>query len=104
MSGTVDGKSIDVKDAVGELSHSSVANDFWVSITDHANMCPLVQQGAELAYLLLHDPEYRRVRKSDLIEVGRRIRLKQNIRLLTGMLDELAGLRFDFVVISAAAA
>ena len=24
----------------------------------------LVQQGGELAYLLLHDPEYRRVRRS----------------------------------------
>ena len=42
----------------------------------------LVQQGAELAYLLLHDPEYRRVRKQDLIAVGKRIRLKKNIPLL----------------------
>lgn len=62
----------------------------------------LVQQGAELAYLLLHDPEYRRVRKSDLIEVGRQIRLKQNIRLLSRMLEDLEGFRFDFFVISAA--
>lgn len=62
----------------------------------------LVQQGAELAYLLLHDPEYRRVRRTDLIEVGRRVRLKQNLRLLTGMLNDLAGVRFDFTVISAA--
>ena len=35
----------------------------------------LVQQGAELAYLLLHDPEYRRVRKEHLVEVGKRVRL-----------------------------
>src|SRR5881396_1956108 len=28
----------------------------------------LAQQGAELAYLLLHDPEYRCVRKEHLIE------------------------------------
>src|ERR1700730_11208620 len=34
----------------------------------------LVQQGGELAYLLLHDPEYRCVRKEHLIEVGKRIR------------------------------
>src|SRR5919106_5097469 len=47
----------------------------------------LVQQGAELCYLLLHDPEYRRVRKEDLQEVGRRIRLKQNIAALSGLLD-----------------
>ncbi len=38
----------------------------------------LVQQGGELAYLLLHDPEYRCVRKEHLIEAGKRIRLKQN--------------------------
>jgi len=42
----------------------------------------LVQQGAELAYLLLHDPEYRRVRKEHLVEVGKRVRLKQNLSLL----------------------
>jgi hypothetical protein len=30
----------------------------------------LVQQGGELAYLLLHEPEFRRVRKEHLIEVG----------------------------------
>jgi phosphoserine phosphatase len=62
----------------------------------------LVQQGGELAYLLLHDPEYRRVRREDLIEVGRRIRLKQNLRLLTRLLESLEGYRFAFYVISAA--
>lgn len=63
----------------------------------------LVQQGAELAYLLRHDPEYRRVRKADLIEVGRRVRLKRNVRLLTSMLARgIDGHRFDFCVISAA--
>lgn len=62
----------------------------------------LVQQGAELAYLLLHDPEYRRVRRQDLIEVGRRIRLRANIPLLVELLQGLDGHRFDFYVISAA--
>jgi phosphoserine phosphatase len=62
----------------------------------------LVHQGAELSYLLLHDPEYRRVRKEDLQEVGRRIRLKQNIGVLSRLLDSLAGFRFTFCVISAA--
>src|SRR5215210_1818667 len=56
----------------------------------------LVQQGGELAYLLLHDPEYRRVRREDLLEVGRRVRLKDNIRLLAEMLDN------SFYVVSAA--
>lgn len=62
----------------------------------------LVQQGAELAYLLLHDPEYRRVRPADLAAVGKRIRLKQNIPVLTRILDSLPGLRFTFCVVSAA--
>src|SRR5437879_6700859 len=62
----------------------------------------LVQQGAELAYLLLHDPEYRCVRKEHLIEVGKRIRLKENIRLLSQVLDSLEGYHFSFFVISAA--
>jgi HAD superfamily phosphoserine phosphatase-like hydrolase len=62
----------------------------------------LVQQGGELAYLLLHDPEYRRVRKEHLVEAGKRIRLKQNIRLLSHLLAGLEGHRFDFYVVSAA--
>src|SRR5258708_6552840 len=62
----------------------------------------LVQQGGELAYLLLHDPQYRRVRKEHLIETGKRIRLKQNIRLLSHLLQDLDGYRFSFYVVSAA--
>src|SRR5712691_8085972 len=62
----------------------------------------LVQQGGELAYLLLHDPEYRCVRKHHLHEAGKRIRLKQNIRLLSQLLTDLDGHRFDFYVVSAA--
>jgi HAD superfamily phosphoserine phosphatase-like hydrolase len=63
----------------------------------------LVQQGGELAYLLLHDPEYRPVRKEHLVEVGKRIRLKQNIHLLSRFVEDLIeGHRFSFYVISAA--
>jgi HAD superfamily phosphoserine phosphatase-like hydrolase len=62
----------------------------------------LVQQGGELAYLVLHDPEYRRVRREHLIEAGKRVRLKPNIRLLSQLLDGLDGYKFDFYVISAA--
>jgi phosphoserine phosphatase len=64
----------------------------------------LVQQGAELAYLLLHDPEFRtRVRKQHLLATGRRIRLKKNIRELTRLLGgSIEGFEFDFRVISAA--
>src|SRR5437868_4406542 len=64
----------------------------------------LVQQGAELAYLLLHDPEFRtRVRKEHLYEVGKRIRLKDNIELLYQILESgIDGYRFEFYVLSAA--
>src|SRR5499427_4556766 len=64
----------------------------------------LVQQGAELAYLLLHDPEFRsKVRKEHLYEVGKRIRLKENIALLYQILDSgIPGYHFDFYVLSAA--
>src|SRR5678816_1012932 len=63
----------------------------------------LVQQGAELTYLLQHDPEFRRVRRSDLVEVGRRIRLKRNVPLLTSFLENgIDGHCFDFYVVSAA--
>src|ERR671934_3089457 len=64
----------------------------------------LVQQGAELAYLLLHDPEFKeRVRKDHLYEVGKRIRLKENIALLYQILDSgIPGYHFDFYVLSAA--
>jgi HAD superfamily phosphoserine phosphatase-like hydrolase len=63
----------------------------------------LVQQGAELAYLLRHDPEFRRVRLDDLAEVGKHIRLKRNVGLLTKILENgIPGNRFDFYVVSAA--
>jgi HAD superfamily phosphoserine phosphatase-like hydrolase len=62
----------------------------------------LVQQGGELAYLLLHDPEYRRVRRADLVEVGKRVRLKHNIGLLPELLGGVEGHKFAFYVVSAA--
>ena len=63
----------------------------------------LVQSGAELTYLLRHDPDFRRVREEDLVEVGRQIRLKRNIALLAEFLKNgIDGFRFDFYVVSAA--
>jgi 2-hydroxy-3-keto-5-methylthiopentenyl-1-phosphate phosphatase len=64
----------------------------------------LVQQGGELAYLLLHDPEFHdRVRPEHLHEVGKRIRLKENIDFLHRVLENgIDGHRFEFYVISAA--
>jgi phosphoserine phosphatase len=63
----------------------------------------LVQPGGELAYLILHDPEYRRVRREHLLEVGRRVRMKRNIALLAQFLQRgFEGHRFAFHVVSAA--
>src|SRR5438034_5567418 len=63
----------------------------------------LLHQGAELAYLLRHDPEFRSVRRDHLVEAGRRVRLKDDIELFTKLLDrDWDGVRFQFCVISAA--
>src|SRR3954452_13182698 len=63
----------------------------------------LVQQGGELAYLLLHDPEFRCVRKQHLTAVGKQIRLKENIQLLFDILRSgWEGHEFSFHVVSAA--
>jgi len=62
----------------------------------------LVQSGAELAYLLRHDPEFQGVRREHLVEAGKRVRLKDNVKLLAEILaGELGQARFQFVVISA---
>src|ERR1700726_2614804 len=63
----------------------------------------LGQQGAELPYLILHDPEFRRVRREHLVETGKRIRLKHDVALFARALESLAdGYKFSFYVISAA--
>jgi len=64
----------------------------------------LVQQGAELSYLLLHDPQFRTtVRKEHLYDAGKRIRLKGNIKQVYEILDKkIDGYHFDFYVLSAA--
>ena len=63
----------------------------------------LVQQGAELAYLIRHDPEFRGVRREHLIAAGKGIRLKTGIRELVQLLERgLGPVQFSFFVISAA--
>jgi 2-hydroxy-3-keto-5-methylthiopentenyl-1-phosphate phosphatase len=75
--------------------------DFQARV-DGLSAIHLVQQGGELAYLLLHDPEFRRVRREHLIEVGKRVRLKANIALLAKLLKNIDGHCFSFFVVSAA--
>jgi HAD superfamily phosphoserine phosphatase-like hydrolase len=61
-----------------------------------------VQQGAELSYLILHDPGFRKVRREHLVETGKRIRLKHDVALFARSLNSLSdGFRFSFFVISA---
>lgn len=62
-----------------------------------------VQQGGELAYLLLHDAEYRsRVRREHLFQAGERVRLKKNIKQLYQLVGSgIPGYCFDVYVISA---
>lgn len=61
-----------------------------------------VQQGGELAYLLLHDPEYRsRVRREHLLQAGEQVRLKKNIKRLYELVGSIPGYCFDLYVISA---
>ncbi len=62
----------------------------------------LVQQGAELAYLLRHDPEFRMVRREHLVAAGKLVRLKKNVELLAEVFREgIDGAHFPFYVISA---
>ena len=63
-----------------------------------------VQQGAELSYLLLHDPDlHARVRREHLIRAGKNIRLKRNIQQLQDLLAAaIDGYDFEFHVLSAA--
>lgn len=83
------------------LSQLIGAPDFSEKVGGLSRM-QFIQQGGELAYLLLHDPQYRCVRKEHLVEVGKQIRLKSNIRLLLQLLQNLDGNSFSFYVISAA--
>jgi phosphoserine phosphatase len=63
----------------------------------------LVQQGAELAYLIRHDPAFRGVRREHLVEAGRRVRLRRDIPALTEFLARgVDGFQFSFYVVSAA--
>ena len=63
----------------------------------------LVHQGGELAYLIRHDPEFRGVRREHLVEAGRRVRLRSNIRALVDFFARgIKGYQFSYFVISAA--
>ncbi len=64
----------------------------------------LVKFGAEIPYLILHDPDYMgKVNKKMLLEVGKEIKLKKHLLELVKVLDQgVKGKRFSTHVISAA--
>jgi len=63
----------------------------------------LVQQGAELAYLIRHDPDFRGIRREHLVEAGRRVRLRRDIPVMMDFLRQgVEDAAFEFFVVSAA--
>ena len=62
-----------------------------------------VQQGAELTYLLVHDPEFKGARREHLVQAGKGAHLKDNVELFPRLLNEISDEHeFVFFVISAA--
>jgi HAD superfamily phosphoserine phosphatase-like hydrolase len=95
-------KTLSFNDSGYALSELVGITDFEERVARLSQM-NLVQQGGELAYLLLHDPDFRSVRREHLTEVGKRIELKSNIRLLFRLLENgIEDHHFSFSVISAA--
>jgi len=95
-------QTLSFNDSGAVLSELIGASDFQRKV-DGLAQCNLVQQGGELAYLIRHDPEFRGVRREHLVETGKRVRLRHNIRALADFLERgIDDCRFSFVVISAA--
>ena len=95
-------QTLSFNDSGHVLSESLGLVDFAEKVAGLSRL-NLVQSGAELTYLLRHDPEFRRVRRDDLVDVGRRIRCKRNIDMLVECLAHgIDGYQFDFYVVSAA--
>src|SRR3989475_10047948 len=94
-------QTLSFKDSGVVLSEILGVSGFQERIAGLADI-HLVQQGGELAYLLLHDPEYRRVRKEHLVEAGERIWLEKNISFFLEVLTDLGRHRFSFFLFSPA--
>jgi hypothetical protein len=60
---------------------------------------PAGASAAELAYLLLHDPEFRVVLREPQVEAWRRVRLKMDVIRLMSLLNEgFEGIAFRFTL------
>lgn len=94
-------KTLSFNDSGLELAELLGVADFEDRV-DKVSRLNLVQQGGELAYLILHDKDFANVRREHLVETGKRIRLKAHIELLSRLLDSgIEDFRFSFYVISA---
>src|SRR5258708_4510166 len=94
-------QTLSFNDSGHVLSEMLGIKDFQAKV-EGLSHSTLVNQGAELAYLLRHDPEFRSVRREHLIAAGKRVRLKDNVDLFVRILREgLGESRFNFYVISA---
>ena len=95
-------KTLSFNDSGKILAEMLGCNDFEKKVSGLSKI-NIVQQGAELAYLLRHDPDFRCVRKDLLQQAGRQVQLRKNVREFVHVLGEgFPGYRFDFRVISAA--
>lgn len=95
-------KTLSFNDSGKILAELLGCQDFDKKVAGLSNI-NIVQQGAELAYLLRHDPDFRCVRKDLMEQAGRLVRLKRNVKEFVHVLSEgVPGYRFDFRVISAA--
>ena len=95
-------QTLSFHDSGRELAEMLGVRDFDAKVEGLARI-NLVQQGGELAYLIRHDPAFRSVRREQLYEAGRRVRLRHNIPMLVDFLSKgIPGYRFSFYVLSAA--
>ena len=95
-------KTLSFNDSGQILSDMLGAENFEKKVSGLSKI-NIVQQGAELAYLLRHDPDFRCVRRDLLAEVGRAVNLKLNVKEMLEFLSAgVEGFQFHFRVISAA--
>lgn len=95
-------KTLSFNDSGFVLAEMLGVKDFEAKVAALSDL-NLVQQGGELAYLLLHDKHFKAVRREHLVETGKHIHLKHNIQRLIKVLDDgIDDCRFSFYVISAA--
>jgi HAD superfamily phosphoserine phosphatase-like hydrolase len=93
-------QTLSFQDSGHVLSEALGIPNFQEKVTELARK-HFVQQGGELAYLLVHDPDFRRIRAEDLRAAGKKVRLKADIPLLVQLLGELEGHNFTPYVVSA---